>query len=571
MLTFVIVTLLVLIALAYAAVPLLAPQQVDPLPSEHDPELLDLEEERESLFRAIRELDARDDMAAAQRGALRARYEAKAAGVLRAIDERQADLAGRATPPPPDAARRRSLPWGTLGLLGLMVVTAVALGPFVLPRVGQDATVTTFFESDLRAAEALRDLQRAAERDGSVGSLMRLADAYWNLQDAVQAEATYRRVLLAAREASGDAPVLAYQRLALLTFAEDPATALEYLLEARRLDPTDPDTLVGVAELSFQLGELDTARSAYEAYLATPDGQLDVDAAARLRLIEGLGPALADLEAERDADSLDALADVLWEAGMMEQSVEIAFEILTGFDPRHAPSLSRTGQLMFLRGRSDDAIELLERAAVSAGGLTALDPQASLFLGNAYFSEGDDEGAVRAWNAHVELVGEPSAGRVPELIRTAEARARGADVDDDVATDLPLAEAAAPDTASDAGLDDATIDEEAREDATDDDTQVATPSSAERAFAALEDGRPDEIASIAEGLYAQHCALCHGVQAQGGSGPRLAGNARAVQEANVRSAIAYGRGIMPGFSTLLSDAEIEVLVRWLATDVATPR
>ncbi len=547
MLTLVLVLLLSLIAVAYAAVPLLAPGQTDPLPDERDPELLDLEEERESLFRAIREVDARDDMSEARRDALRARYEAKAATVLRAIDQRQAELAGRGAPAVSAASGgRRGLPWGTLGLLGAMAVTAVALGPFVLPRVGQDATVTTFFESDLRAAEALRDLQRAAERDGSVPSLMRLADAYWSLQDARQAEVTYRGVLLAAREASGDAPVLAYQRLALLTFTEDPSTAREYLLEARRLDPSDPDTLVGVAELSFQLGDLDSARDAYQAYLDTPDGQGDVEAAARLRLITGLAPALAALEEERSATTLNALADVLWDAGAMEQAVEVSFEVLTEHDPRDAAALSRTGQLMFLRGRSDDAIELLERAAVSAGGLRALEPQASLFLGNAYFAEGDDEGAVRAWSEHVALVGDAAAGRVPDLIRTAQARALGADVDAE--GPLPGEPQAAP----------ASVD-------------GATPSAAERAFAALEDGRPDAIAAEAQALYAQHCALCHGAEAQGASGPRLAGSARSAQEANVRSAITFGRGIMPGFGALLSDAEIEVLVRWLAVDVAMPR
>ena len=553
MLTFVFVTLLVLIAVTYAAVPLLVPRQVDPLPDERDSDLLDLEEERVSLFRAIRELDARDDMTEERRGALRARYEAKAATVLRAIDQRQAELAGRPAPRRTDAATtRRSLPLGTLGLLGLMAVSAVALGPFVLPRVGQDATVTTFFAEDLRAAEALRDLQRAADRDGSVPSLMRLADAYWNLQDAPEAEATYRRVLLAARDASGEAPVLAYQRLALLTFADDPATAREYLLEARRLDPSDADTLVGVAELSFQLGDLDTARDAYRAYLETPDGAFDVEAASRLRLIEGLGPALAALDAERNATTLNALADVLWENGAMEQAVEVSFEILTAFDPSDAPSLSRTGQLMFLRGRSDDAIELLERAAASAGGLQELDPQASLFLGNAYFSEGDDDGAVRAWSAHVALVGEAAAGRVPELIRTAEARAGGAEVD----ASVPMPGGAAP--AGGAGPDPSAL-------------EATGPNPEERAVAALAEGTPDAIAAVAAGLYAQHCALCHGAEAQGASGPRLAGNTRAAQETNVRSAITFGRGIMPGFGTILSDAEIEVIVRWLAVDVATPR
>lgn len=542
MLTTLFISLLVLIAIAYAAVPLLFPRQTDPLPDERDPELLDLEEERGSLFRAIQELDARDDMPAEQRATLRARYEAKAASVLRAIDQRQADLAGHAPRPAASAGTKRSLPWGTLGLLGLMVVIAVALGPFVLPRIGQDATVTTFFESDLRAAEALRDLQRAADRDGSVASLMQLADAYWTLQDAAQAEATYRRVLLAAREASGDAPVLAYQRMALLTFADDPATALQYLQDARRLDPLDPDTLIGVAELSFQLGDLDTAREAYEVYLSTPAGEQDVEASSRLRLITGLGPALEAVEAERNAQTLNALAEVLWDAGAMEQAVEVSFEILSVHDPLDAASLSRTGQLLFIRGRSEDAIDLLERAGASAGGLQALDPQASLFLGNAYFSLGDDEGAIRAWSAHVDLVGEAAAGRVPELIRTAEARASG-DVDADVSIPgVPLA--ASPE-------------------------QAAT--SAERAQAALDDGSPDAIAVVAEGLYAQHCALCHGVQAQGGSGPRLAGNPRAAQQANVRSAITFGRGIMPGFGAVLADAEIEVLIRWLADDVATPR
>lgn len=551
MLTFVFVTVLVLIAVAYAAIPLLAARQTDPLPDDRDPELLDLEEERESLFRAIREVDARDDMPDERRGALRARYEAKAATVLRAIDQRAADLSDRAKTSADGSAgkggagKRRALPWGTLGLLGLMVVSAVALGPFVLPRVGQDATVTTFFEADLRAAEALRDLQRAVERDPSVASLMQLADAYWTLEDAEQAEATYRRVLLAAREASGDAPVLAYQRMALLTFADDPATALQYLLDARRLDPLDPDTLVGVAELSFQLGDLDTARETYEAYLETPEGQQDVEAASRLRLITGLGPVLAALDEERNATTLNALADVLWDTGAMEQAVEVSFEILTDHDPADAAALSRTGQLMFLRGRSDDAIDLLERAAISAGGLEALDSQASLFLGNAYFAEGDDQGAIRAWTAHVARVGEAAAGRVPELIRTAEARARG---DADATVPIPGSPVAAVQDGDEGG-----------------------PSPSERAVEALETGTPDAIAVVAQASYAQHCAVCHGAQAQGGSGPRLAGNARAGQESNVRSAITFGRGIMPGFGAILSDPEIEVLVRWLATDVATPR
>jgi cytochrome c5 len=263
----------------------------------------------------------------------------------------------------------------------------------------------------------------------------------------------------------------------------------------------------------------------------------------------------------------------------MEQAVEVSFEILTEHDPHDAGALSRTGQFMFLRGRSSDAVALLERAAISAGGLRELEPQASLFLGNAYFAQGDDEGAVRAWSEHVALVGEAAAGRVPELIRTARERAASA-VTEAGASDADAAADAAADAGAETDADAAASAAasavgEADADGRADSARLPAPeppTSAERALAALQDGSPDAIAVCAQELYAQHCAACHGTEAQGAaSGPRLAGNARARQEANVRSAITFGRGIMPGFGALLSDAEIEALVRWLAVDVATPR
>jgi hypothetical protein len=236
-LTMILILVLVLVAVLYAAVPLVAPRQVDPLPDERDPVLQDLEEDREALFRAIRELEARLDVAPEQREQLRARYEAKAAVVLRAIDDRRAVLDG--APVPVQRPTRRGLPWAPLGLLGAMAISAIALGPFVLPRVGQDATVTTFFAEDLRRAEALRDLMRAAERDPSVATLMPLADAYWQLQDAPQAEATYRRVLLQAEtDGSGTAPALAYRRLAMLAVARRPRTRPRL---PRRGAPRRPD------------------------------------------------------------------------------------------------------------------------------------------------------------------------------------------------------------------------------------------------------------------------------------------------------------------------------------------
>ena len=61
MLTGILIGALALIAFLYVAVPLLAPGQSDPLPDDRDPVLVDLGEEKDALFRAIRELDAREE------------------------------------------------------------------------------------------------------------------------------------------------------------------------------------------------------------------------------------------------------------------------------------------------------------------------------------------------------------------------------------------------------------------------------------------------------------------------------------------------------------------------------
>ena len=163
--TLVVVILLALVLFAYAAVPLLLPRQADPLPDMRDPVELDLEEERDALFRAIKELELREDLPQERRGELRARYEAKAAKVLRALDERQAELAGQA--PVKRAPSRGRLPYGVLSLLGVALITSIVMSQYVLPRVGT-ASITASFNDDIEAAEGIRDLQRAVNRDPSV-------------------------------------------------------------------------------------------------------------------------------------------------------------------------------------------------------------------------------------------------------------------------------------------------------------------------------------------------------------------------------------------------------------------
>ena len=557
MLTAILIVLLALITVAYAAAPLTGRRSlVDPLPDERDPVLVDLEEERDSLLRAIRELDGRLDLPAERRDELRARYESKAATVLKALERARSEARGAADSAAEARARAvnarpaagRHLPIGALALLGVVAVTTATLGSFVLPRVGQN-TVTTFFEEDLRTAETLRDLIRAAEREPNASNLMALGDAYWEMADAEGAEETYRRVVALASDdgTSMGAPPIAYKRLALLVLQRDLPAALDLLREARAVDPTDPETLYAIGELSFALGELDASIEAFGAYLATPEGAGDPDAEARLALVEAIGPAASAVAEVRDRDNLMALADVFWTSGANDPAVELYFEVLSEHDASEPTALSRIGQLLFTRGRSDDAIGLLERAATAAGGLTNLEPQASLFLGNAYAVQGDDENAIRAWEAHVEVVGVEAAGRVTGLIEGARLRLESAS-----ATPPGSATASASAAPDDANA-----------------TADAAEAAAERALAALSD--PALLVEVGADLYARHCVVCHGAVGQGGTGVRLAGNARAANEANARSTIRFGRGIMPGFGALLSEAEIEVLVRWVGQELATPR
>jgi mono/diheme cytochrome c family protein len=577
LLTTLFIIALALLAVAYAALPLLGRRGfVDPLPDDRDPVIVDLEEERDALLRALRELEARSDLSADRRDTLRARYEAKTAAVLKALEAPRTPA--RAAP---RRAGGRSLPYGALGLLAIAAVTTSTLGTWVLPRVGQ-STVTAFFEDDLIAATALRDRIRAVERDASVANLMALGDAYWSLADVVNADTTYRRVLSQHPDA---APALAYQRVALGLLERDLPGALSLLRIAQRVEPDNAETLYAIGELSFALGDLAGAEEGFAAYVATPEGAQDAQAQARLALVRAIGPASEAIERERSEANLLTLADVFWEAEALDPAVELYFEVLTQHDAVHPTALSRIGQLLFIRGRVDDAQAVLERAAEAAGGLERLEPQASLFLGNAYAIAGDDANSVRAYRAHVAIVGVEAAGRVTGLIEAGEARLAlqtlataavgpGAPVALAPAAANPAAAspvAASPVAASPVAASSAEaipVAGDAAAPAAADATQIALTGAA-LALAALDD--PRLLDRVGADLYAAHCALCHGSTGQGGSGPRLVGNLRAANEANVRSLIRFGRGLMPGFGARLEDPEIEVLVSWVGQNLATPR
>ena len=153
MLSTILVVILAVVMFVYLAIPLLIPSYADPLPSTRDPVAEDLEEERDALIHAIRELDNRQDLAQDRRDELRARYEAKAARVLRALDEYNASQKRHTRPKAQPTSKRP--PVALITLLGLMLFSAAALGGWVLPRTGD--TVITVANERLTDAEELAD------------------------------------------------------------------------------------------------------------------------------------------------------------------------------------------------------------------------------------------------------------------------------------------------------------------------------------------------------------------------------------------------------------------------------
>lgn len=505
--TTVLVVMLVVAVIAMIVQPLLLPSATDPLPDPRDPIVQDLEEERDALLMALRELDARPDLADDRRSALRARYEAKTAKVLRALDERRAELAGRHVTEPVVGRRAASMPWTLAVTVAAMATIAASLGGFVLPRIGQNATVTSFFESDLALAERARDREAEARTNPSGLAWASVGDVYWEAQDAVEALAAYERATNDFR----DAPARAYVRQALLLLEVDLARATILLEEARRRSPDDVTTLATLGEVYAANGEYADALDAYERLIvvepAAADDPVVQESLTALRI---LAPLARAAETDPSAETLRALADAAWDAGAREAAIRAYLRLLQTVDGGEPIALARLGEVLFLDGRNDEALVTLDRAAVRAAerGVT-LPPSAWLFLGNASFTAERYDDAIEAWSTYVDVAEDP--GRVPGLIERAVGLRDG----------TPVA-----------------------------DTSVAT------------------AAPSAAADYAQYCAACHGVDGGGGVGPRLVGNRNAGRYDNVVNLVTAGRGSMPGFRAVLDEARIEALASYVTTTFA---
>lgn len=88
-------------------------------------------------------------------------------------------------------------------------------------------------------------------------------------------------------------------------------------------------------------------------------------------------------------------------------------------EPKNPVAVRRLGILLFMGGRTQQAVQVLEIA-------TKAEPQVSegwLFLGNAYFQLGQPQEAIRAWEGYLKAGG-TAKSRVQGLIDTAKAQLR---------------------------------------------------------------------------------------------------------------------------------------------------
>ena len=519
-----------LLMLIVLLLPYLDRRLSEPVPSFDDPLAHDLAEERDALFDAIRELEARDDLSHEQRQQLRARYEAKAAKTLERLDHHRTSREGLVEPAPP----RRRAPAGLLMTLVLIVPSLFLIGEYVLPRVS-GGTVTTFQAADISLGRRLQALQREVRRNPSRENLIELANLHWQQgtidpttaptagsQATLQADAAAARVRAAelyrrVEQEFPPLPVEGHQRLGLLALNDQGnlEAGVTRFAQARELDPENLDTLYMLGELYYAEGRMRAAIEAWEAFLLAPNGGAESDAVLpRLEVARTLAPLAEQVAEDRNGRTLLALADAYWELEDRSSAADLYAEAITGFGMEAPRAVRRVGITLFMANRPEQAVLILERAReIEPNHLETL-----LFLGNAYFTLNEDERAIEAWRRYVDVAGGPEqAGRVPQLIEQAEARLNG-----DVTAPPQAGQVSAPDAEADGA-------------------QVAP------------------VLSGAE-LFQANCASCHGPAGEGGAGPRLAGNNRMKNSERVSSTILNGRGMMPGFRSLLSTEELERLV-----------
>ncbi len=75
--------------------------------------------------------------------------------------------------------------------------------------------------------------------------------------------------------------------------------------------------------------------------------------------------------------------------------------------------------------------------------------------------------------------------------------------------------------------------------------------------------RPAGDSGRGEGLYNASCIVCHGPQAAGGIGPRLAGNAVLSNEQAFWKVVYEGRHVMPPLKGAITEQQMADIQAWL--------
>ncbi|GAA3399964.1 cytochrome c551 [Paenibacillus hodogayensis] len=68
----------------------------------------------------------------------------------------------------------------------------------------------------------------------------------------------------------------------------------------------------------------------------------------------------------------------------------------------------------------------------------------------------------------------------------------------------------------------------------------------------------------AEAIVKQNCTSCHGVNLEGGGGPKLTAVGAKYSKDQIAGIITNGKGAMPSFKGKLSDTDVNTVADWLA-------
>ncbi len=508
MFTFIVVAVLALFLFFYVAIPLIFPKQADKLPSNNDPITTELKEEKEALFRAILELESRKDLPTERRDALKMRYEAKAAKVLQALDERQTQPQEAPTTP---KTKQRSFPYAILGLLVVMITSATIMGGYVLPRLGLDTTVTAFSEEEIEAGLELKKLQRAVSNDPSIENQLALAEAHWAISRDFQNEQQFQDAIKIYESLVGqheNLPAIVYFRLGLTQLQDKPDKALANFDKARKLKPSNPEILSTLGEIYLSLGNLENTVELWQSYLDTSEGAKDEATKERLATVKSLVSKNEIVQENPNENNLMDIANDFWDLEQRYLAEYFYARVIKEYNSENILALSRLGQAMFTSGDAENAIVLLARAREQEKKQTSPNLKTLLFLGNAYFSLENYADAITVWEEYIEIAGgEESAGRVPSLIVQARAR--------------------------------------------------------------LEGNQKEPLVNNGQRLYQANCAACHGISGGGGSAPRLQGNRRLANEARVTAIITNGKGFMPAFGSILSTEEVNSIAKFVIEEIVS--